>query len=311
MGDSTEYTMRVSLAKLRKLQEITGVTVAEGGEVRKDGMTADEEQRYKKLTKFGQAQFRVAQELRVIRDNLAEMEKMEEDNQQAAQKRTSLLGGGSTAPLHTRTEVARIGNDIRKRVAKLATMQKEMVKEAQTEGKQEEAQETARHIERTRALWKTRAGYGGTGAVDEEMSGPKRSENIPLLNDNQVNGGAPIGHDCRDALRDDQEFILFFQQVAEKDVQMDKAVDRIAAATARLKDNATLLKDELGLQKKLLDDTDQKVDKVEKNLDTLNRRLKKTLKNVDGDKVCIYAVCFLLLLGITGYGLYAAGVFKP
>ena len=81
------------------------------------------------------------------------------------------------------------------------------------------------------------------------------------------------------------------------------AVDRISAGVTRLHDNALAIRDELKVQNAMLNEVEEKTDRIHGKLKGLNKKLKQTINEVDKDKICIYVFCFILLLGLAG-GIY-------
>jgi len=57
---------------------------------------------------------------------------------------------------------------------------------------------------------------------------------------------------------------------------------------------------ELKVQKELITTAEQKMDNVTDQLTGLNKKLKKTIKEVQKDRLCLYVICCLLLLGLAG-----------
>ena len=271
-----------------------------------DSLSPEEVEKYEKMSKYGQDQFKMALELQFMRKQLAQLEEMEEKNFEHQKK---ILKGD---PPYSRTEQSKLTSEIRKRLQKIAVAQKELQKSAHQEGRIEDAKEVIRHIETTRQLYKKRFAIPtndrASAYPDQELGslGSDAAERTSLLKN--IDTLPEPSSECRESLRDDQEFVQFFEAVAQRDHQIDEAVDRIYQGTLRLKENALGIKDELQSQNRLLKETETKVDNINVQMKGLNKKLKKTIKDVDSDRLCIYICCCVVLLGILGYILYATGV---
>ncbi|EAN76469.1 syntaxin, putative [Trypanosoma equiperdum] len=95
-------------------------------------------------------------------------------------------------------------------------------------------------------------------------------------------------------------FLQFFEETRKRDAEIDQVLERISAGVTRLQENALTLRSELCTQQRLLDDTEEKVDGIHAKLDSLNIKLRRTLEQVDKDRMSVYILCCLLLLGIYG-----------
>ena len=73
---------------------------------------------------------------------------------------------------------------------------------------------------------------------------------------------------------------------------------------------AKMASDELDYQNEILDRANDKAEKAAVQIKQINKKLKKTLKEVDKDKYCLYVICCLMLLGIVGVVISQSGVFK-
>lgn len=114
-------------------------------------------------------------------------------------------------------------------------------------------------------------------------------------------GGGPVPYQSAGAsLQDDQEFQLFFEQVRDNDQLMDQAFDRIAQGVTRIQENARMLTSELQVQDRLIDEVEVKVEKTTTELKGMNKKLKKAIKEVHKTNMCLYALCFIAILGIIG-----------
>jgi hypothetical protein len=77
-------------------------------------------------------------------------------------------------------------------------------------------------------------------------------------------------------------------------------VDQIGEGVGKLHEIALAMKDELDVHDVVIGEVTEKADKAKSQLDTVNKKLKKTLDTVNssGDKFCVNVICLVLLLGI-------------
>lgn len=260
--------------QIRRLQKLNQLCGGSSGGKQTSEMDAD----LSKMTPYEQGQYKLACDMKRCRENILELDNL-----------------GEKASITRKTELS---NAIRKQVVSLKKDTVEVKKLAAKENKKAEFEQLVGHVKKTEQLYKSRF-----MKIDEEDGGPVGNAGATRLTSldggTEMNDmGAPMV-----SLRDDEEFQAFFEQTKQNDVKIDQALDRISAGVQRLQENATAIKDELRVQNTLLDETEKKVDDVHNNLRGLNKRLTKTLKEVDKDKMCIYVFCFLLLLGLGG-GIY-------
>jgi hypothetical protein len=325
---SDHYALRASLQRLDKIILATGAAESDP-ELKKnailntaganvlDSLSPQEMERYEKLSKYAKEEFKMALELQFLRKQLGNLEEMEETNAGASKAGKIFLGSGAGRAPYSQQDISKVTVDVRKRLQKIKNATRDLQRAAQAEGKLEDYKEVLRHVETTQALYKKRFSVPvpGSGSETElgSIDGGKRgSESAPLLDKTALDLPPPASNpsEIRDSLRDDEEFQQFFAEVAQKDELIDQAVDRIYRGTARLKDQALGIKEELTRQEGLLKETEQKVDSINEKTKNLNKRLKKTIEKVDSDKFCVYIFCFVLLLGIIGGVLYVTGVIK-
>ncbi|CCW71197.1 unnamed protein product, partial [Phytomonas sp. Hart1] len=96
--------------------------------------------------------------------------------------------------------------------------------------------------------------------------------------------------------REDEEFRHFSESVQENDALMDAALDRIESSLLRLRDSTEGISLELNTQNELLDDTEMKLNQNENELRSINRRLQRSLAELESSTVCSYVFCLLSLL---------------
>eukprot|EP00759_Apiculatamorpha_spiralis_P012685 PhF_6_TR19633/c0_g1_i1/m.28647 len=231
------------------------------------------------MTPYRREQYLVAKELKTLRENIAQLDEIDKK------------------PTATATDRATISVKVRKGMQSLKEKQKSLQKVARQENTMDEFQVMNAHIERTEKLYMDR--FRGEGAPP-----PPPTTTTPLLSTNRDSTGSYA------SLHDDGEFQLFFQQCKEKDVLMDRALERISHGTVRMKENARMIRTEVDVQKRMLDEVEVKADRIHEQMLGLNGKLKKTLEQVEQDKMCMYVFCCLLLLGVAGYLLYVTGVLK-
>jgi len=93
-----------------------------------------------------------------------------------------------------------------------------------------------------------------------------------------------------------------FQLLRRNDAQLDKMLDGISDSVAGLKEIAIEMGKEAEAQGVMMDDLDNKVDKVNDELENLNTRMRKALESVrKGDRFIIDIILLCVLLGIGGY----------
>ena len=247
-------------------------TLASKCGVDSEGKKSDEPQvDTSKMTQYELGQYRVATQLKRLRENIAELD-----------------GLGEKA---SQTQKTVIQQQIRKDLTAVKKETAEVMKAAKSENRKEEYQELKSHVEKTEALYKNRF-------RSKEMDMGSPGSPPPRLDMDLSEVGTPMV-----SLRDDEEFMQFFEQTKQNDVKIDEAVDRISAGVSRLHDNALAIKDELKVQNAMLNEVEEKTDRIHGNLKGLNKKLKQTINEVDKDKICIYVFCCVLLLGLAG-GVY-------
>ncbi|ORC91215.1 syntaxin [Trypanosoma theileri] len=245
----------------------------------------EEEVDTSQMTAYEKGQYRIACFMKRVRENVSHIETT-----------------GDSMNITQRTEIS---NSIRRDIS---NMKKEAVilnRIAVKEGRREDYNQLMIHVNKTEQLQRARF---GAPLVDDAIGIGSSSSGGGFT----VSGATAFtynnhtSHESSVPLlsaREDDEFALFFEQTKMRDKDIDESLDRIGAGLERLNENALLLNSELSTQQRLLDDTETKVDNVHGKLVSMNARLRKTLKEMDKDKVAIYIFCCLLLLGIMG-GIY-------
>ena len=309
-GSSSErkpslWELRAMQRKLRVMNErINGPGAGEGGDGAgdKDPYAVDEDV-LANMSPFEQEELKLAMALRQFRDTMAEVD--------------TLAQGKSADEQLKNPRLARMRQGLRKMEMGLKPMQRAVTSKARTDEEKRRAREALGHMntmrkryDRHRMAFQQQAfGNGGGGENGDDLydeRGPgydTGSPAAPMLN-NIDDVGAHAGQN----LREDEEFALFFDQIAKQDQRIDQALDRIHAGTLQLKENAMLINRELKVQQVLLDETEEKVTKATERIQSLNKRVRKAVKDVESDRLCMYIICFVLILGLVGFILYSTGV---
>jgi t-SNARE complex subunit (syntaxin) len=105
-------------------------------------------------------------------------------------------------------------------------------------------------------------------------------------------GGIPI--------MEDGEFQQFFDNVRQTDQRIDTELDRLHVGVTKLAESAKQITQELKVQEQIMVVTEQKMDDITTDLQKTNKKLRKAIKEVNKDKLCLYILCAIVLLGIVG-----------
>jgi hypothetical protein len=249
--------------RLEKLAEKCGV-----GKKKDDTPQVDTS----KMTPYEKQQYSTAVVLQRLRENIMELDNLPEK-----------------ASIQKKSEISQ---KIRRDLETVRTETAQAKKLARDENKKAEYETLLGHVKKTEGLYNSRFRAADDGGAEALAAGKGRTTEL----DNEMSQlGQPMVN-----LRDDEEFAMFFVQVQKNDQLMDQALDRISAGVTVLHHQAVQINQELKVQNVLLEETQEKVEKVQTKLVTLNKRLKKTIKEVQKDKMCIYVICFVLLLGLGG-----------
>ena len=108
----------------------------------------------------------------------------------------------------------------------------------------------------------------------------------------------------------DQEFQDLMQVFKRNDEQIDKLLDSVSHGVTALHDQAKNISVELKTQEVLISEAEKKTDNVHSQLVGVNKKLKKTIKEVNKDKMCLYVICLLILLALVGTVLVVTKVVK-
>lgn len=282
--------MRDALRTLEKLQNATGYSAAKDPRVAQMELEdrRAEEEKLRKMNDYERAEYIFVKELQTARGDITASEEL------------------AAAPHTSQVEVVRQSNKVRKQMSHLTQSTKELQRLATKFKKQDRCADVIKHYERTRAAYRKTA----VNPDDVTTTTAGSTAETPLLKARATPISELPNADMGVSLRDDPEFQQLFEQVTQNDVKIDQAVDRILVGTQRIAENARLLAGELKTQERMLDDTDRKLDRASESMNRLNKRLKGVIKKVDEDKMCLYAICCVILLGIGGFVCYEMKLFK-
>jgi SYP7 family syntaxin len=89
-------------------------------------------------------------------------------------------------------------------------------------------------------------------------------------------------------------------QIEKNKLEEEKMLDLIGDNMKDLKEIALGLNEEVTKQKYILDDIDEKMEKVSDKMDSTIKNLRKTAaeSNRGGDKICMDMICLILILGV-------------
>ena len=74
----------------------------------------------------------------------------------------------------------------------------------------------------------------------------------------------------------------------------------VSAGVTVLHNQAKVMNTELKVQKVLLDEADNKISHITDELMSMNKKLKKTIKAVQKDRLCLYVICCVILIALAG-----------
>jgi hypothetical protein len=99
------------------------------------------------------------------------------------------------------------------------------------------------------------------------------------------------------AMTDDQRQQIM--QLEERDADFDRQLDEIGEGIQDLAEIAALQGEEVKRQSVMLDNVNQKMDKVNERIVSVNTKMKDTLEEVGraSDKLCVDIMCIVLAIG--------------
>lgn len=300
---STGLDIKSSLTKLRVLNKKVNPNAASGTAVAINGQFVREEADVDKLqgmSPYKKTEFKIAVELKNVRTAMRKAEEME-----------------TGTAKYTKAEIAQVKQHVRKGMQTVQQLMGQAQREAAREKRDEEVKAVMYHVDTTRKEYRRQFVVSSSKDAESDDVSPMSNFTPPpapgLSSDpNNPNYGstAAAGEFVGASLHDDQEFQQFFLGVTQRDVEIDKALDRIEAGVVRLHDQAIGLHQEIKMQEVLLDEADTKTTNITMKLQGLNKKLKDTLKKVDNDKMCLYVFCFVVLMAILGVILVQSGAVK-
>lgn len=318
---SQSAAMRISLRKLEKLQRSVGAADGRSADQVEadDARRLEENKKLAALSPYQRTEFLTAKMIQELRELMRKHQDLVDANGGAN-------GSGSKSAT---AEVARSRQDMRKLEDKIAKMGRDAARLARGERRDADALELMKHVRSVRKYYRQRfalvasSGYGGDGSdpadygqpySDPDSAAPSatnfgRGEAAPLLS--PTGGEFPSVSPTATSLREDEAFQVFFTSLQQNDALIDKHFDVIHVGVHRLREQADLIKSELSIQDALIQEVESKVDKSNDKLFSLNRRLKKTLEQVDSSRMCVYVFCVLIVLGLVGGILYVTHVIGP
>jgi hypothetical protein len=228
-----------------------------------------------KMTEYERKQYTIATNMQKIRTSIADL-----DN----------LGPGASA-----THKAMLKNRIYKDIDAMKRDTQEAKRLAGSEKRKADYEKLVQHVRRTEQLYRGR--FGGGGGGDDEEGGningsPSRSRDIRNFDEEL---SAPLH-----SIGDDAEFQQFFEQTRQNDVKIDQALDHLTVGVTKLHQSAIAINTELKVHQQLMTEMEDKMDNVTGSLVQINKKLKKAIKEVQKDKLCLYLVLCIVLLGLAG-----------
>ena len=110
-------------------------------------------------------------------------------------------------------------------------------------------------------------------------------------------GGGAIGTELPDI--ETQEGL---QQLERKNELIDAQLDMVAEGVSELKTIALTMRDEVKVQSAMVDEITTKVDAAASHLNTMNRKMKRTLEQTrSADRFILDFILLIILLAIVGY----------
>mmetsp|Transcript_52026 Transcript_52026/g.116798 ORF Transcript_52026/g.116798 Transcript_52026/m.116798 type:complete len:209 (-) Transcript_52026:450-1076(-) len=92
------------------------------------------------------------------------------------------------------------------------------------------------------------------------------------------------------------------RQLQRKDQQIDEALDQVAEGVDELRAIALDMRDEVKVQSSMVEEITHKVDAANVHLNTMNKKMKRTLeKTRSADRFILDFILLIILLGIVGY----------
>eukprot|EP01065_Artemidia_motanka_P035010 TRINITY_DN4296_c3_g2_i1.p1 TRINITY_DN4296_c3_g2~~TRINITY_DN4296_c3_g2_i1.p1 ORF type:complete len:336 (+),score=71.09 TRINITY_DN4296_c3_g2_i1:66-1010(+) len=265
------------------------------------------------VSEYSWRQREIAEFMRLIRDDMSTLDK---------------YGPDSKEPL-TMAQSVKIKNRVRRNLREMLekSRDRKLLAAASAESRVEDLHIMKGLVTGTERMWRGRNRGTSTfgGASPPAFESPTAAE-YGDESDHLLGGGGGgrfpvneirqlgVGHDGTEEVvlidpADDPEFQAFYVGMRQRDVEIDEALDRVAAGAKRLRVHAETMHDELKVQDRLLDKVNQKTDDRLEELKAVNSKLERTLKEVESDKFMCYVICLVLIVGLLGVIGSQVGVF--
>jgi len=240
------------------------------------------EQEMKNWDDFTKLRKKVAQDLRLIREQI--------------QERNALMGKtdmGNTTTVKMGRDIRNGLKDVIKEADELESMQKREVEklekkklknkpvdpkeEEEVKNREEIVLLCRQHIEECKKLEKQVRGV--TGVFTDSNTNEPVITSLPDIDGDEG-----------------------FQLLRKQDEEIDAEIEVASKGVAILKEIAISMGQEVEMQGKMIEETERNVERANVKLINLNKRLKKTLQSVrKADRFCIDIILLIVLLAIGGY----------
>ena len=98
------------------------------------------------------------------------------------------------------------------------------------------------------------------------------------------------------------------EMIQKRDQKFDQTIDLISQGVEQIGQLAIGLNEELTTQEVMVDNLSKKIDDAGEHLESINSKMKKTLKEASrpADKLCVDIICLVILLGVASvlYNMY-------
>jgi len=270
--------MQVLLGKLETIANETG----EGTQQNKPAAGGDE---------FKRLKAHIAAEVKDIREALREREALLEKPGTAGTKATVKLSHQIRQQLKSMREDANKLREIQRKEA--AKSKGKAVLTQQAEQRQEQVELVFQHLEEVENQERRRFGGKNSEARVELFSGGRNMGAMNVSATRVPTGGTELP---------DIEVVEGLKQLQRKDQAIDEALEEVAEGVSELKNIALDMRDEVKIQASMVDEITSKVDSAHKHLNSMNKRMKKTLAETrSADRFILDFILLTILLGIIGY----------
>jgi hypothetical protein len=212
--------------------------------------------------------------------------------------RTSIADLDNLGPGASATHKAMLKNRIYKDIDAMKRDTQEAKRLAGSEKRKADYEKLVQHVRRTEQLYRGRFGGGGGGGDDDDgdaMNAGRGGAGVTKLDEEMSSLSTPMV-----SVAQDEEFQQFFEQTRQNDVKIDQALDHLTVGVTKLHQSAIAINTELKVHQQLMTEMEDKMDNVTGSLVQINKKLKKAIKEVQKDKLCLYLVLCIVLLGLAG-----------